>query len=234
MARTWWPRWAARLTRWVPMPPEAPKTVMFMVRCSCSSKGRARPGAVWLAAVVCGRISCWVPGPRAGAGAALVGQFRCGNPVVAGGEVTGVRCRFAACVGGAQRDDGGGEQEDRAGQQGALVAAGERGGRRGAGGEQGAGARGGDGGEDRQPERGAELLGGGEQAGGEPCLVGGDAGVGGSGDGDQDGAQPDRHDDQAGQQVGEVGAVDGDAGQVVDPGGGDEGSGPAQRSPALV
>src|SRR6516225_10626221 len=30
MARTWWPRWAARLTRWVPMPPEAPKTVMFM------------------------------------------------------------------------------------------------------------------------------------------------------------------------------------------------------------
>src|SRR6516225_6797677 len=29
MARTWWPRWAAKLTRWVPMPPEAPKTVMF-------------------------------------------------------------------------------------------------------------------------------------------------------------------------------------------------------------
>src|SRR6266545_409568 len=122
MARTWWPRWAARLTTWVPMPPEAPKMVRFMVRFSCSVRGRARPGAVWLAAATCSRVSCWAPGLRAGAGAGwLVGQLRCGDPVVAGGEVIGVRCWLAAGIGGAQRDDGGGEQEDRAGQQGARV-----------------------------------------------------------------------------------------------------------------
>jgi hypothetical protein len=52
--------------------------------------------------------------------AALVGQFGCGNPVVAGGEVIGVGCRLAAGVGGAQRDDSGREQEERAGQQSAT------------------------------------------------------------------------------------------------------------------
>src|SRR6266851_4232702 len=115
MARTWWPRWAARLTRRVPMPPEAPKTVMFMVRFSCSSGPGPGPGCR-----VAGRCywwSCFLPGagPACWRGCGLVGQFRCGDPVVAGGDVIGVGCRFAAGVGGAQRDDGGGEQEDRAG-----------------------------------------------------------------------------------------------------------------------
>jgi hypothetical protein len=27
-----WPRWVARSTTWVPIPPEAPKTVIFMIR----------------------------------------------------------------------------------------------------------------------------------------------------------------------------------------------------------
>lgn len=55
-------------------------------------------------------------------------------------------------------------------------------------GEQRAGEPGGDGGEDGQPKRDTQLLGGVQQAGGEPGLVRRDAGVGGGGDGDQDGA----------------------------------------------
>src|SRR5690242_21895547 len=80
----------------------------------------------------------------------------------------------AAAVGGAQRDDGGGEQEDGAGQQGAVEARGERLLRGGVRAEQCGGAGGGDGGEDGQAERGAELLGGVQQAGGQPGLVRGD------------------------------------------------------------
>jgi hypothetical protein len=60
----------------------------------------------------------------------LVGQFGCGNPVVARVDVIGGRGGFASGVGGAQRDDGG-EQEGRAGQQGALESSGERGAPRG-------------------------------------------------------------------------------------------------------
>jgi hypothetical protein len=72
----------------------------------------------------------------------------------------GVDDGLAVAVGGARRDEGGGEQEDRAGQQGAVEACGKRGIGRGVRGEQRAGARGGDGGEDRQPESGTQLLGG--------------------------------------------------------------------------
>src|SRR6266516_5949041 len=186
MARTWWPRSAARATMWAPMPPEAPKTVMFMVRCSCWSRPGSSPvprgwpqsSAGVLAA---GRGVCVVTQMRL-----LVGQFRRGNPVVAHMDVIGGRGRLAAGVGGAQPDDGGGKQEERAGQQGALETTGKRFVRPGVRGEQGAGTRGGDGGEDRQAERGAELLGGSQQARGESGLVRRDTSVGGGGDGDQD------------------------------------------------
>src|SRR4029453_13756608 len=99
-------------------------------------------------------------------------------------------------------------------------------------GEQRAGTGGGDGGEDRQPERGTQLLGGGQQAGGEPGLIRRDAGVGGGGDGHQDGPHPDRHDHQAGKQVLGIAAVDRDAGQVPDPGGGDQRAGDDHRAGA--
>jgi hypothetical protein len=59
---------------------------------------------------------------------------------VAGGAVIGLRRRFAVGVGGARRDAGGGEQEDRAGQQGLVEACSERAGAGGMGREQGAGA----------------------------------------------------------------------------------------------
>src|SRR5207247_4085086 len=104
-----------------------------------------------------------------------VGQVRCGNLLAGRMGADGVDDGLAVAVGGAKRDEGGGEQEDRAGQQGATEACGERRGRRGVRGEQRASARGGDGGEDRQPESGTQLLGGGQQAGGEPGLVLGDA-----------------------------------------------------------
>jgi hypothetical protein len=44
---------------------------------------------------------------------------------VAGGLAAGLRRWFAVCVGGARREAGGGEQEDRAGQQGLVQACGE-------------------------------------------------------------------------------------------------------------
>jgi hypothetical protein len=104
-----------------------------------------------------------------------VGRFGRENLLAGGMGVGGVDAGLAAAVGGAQCDDGGGEQEGRAGQQGALETCGERGIPWSVRGEQRAGACGGDGGEDRQPERGTQLLGGVQQAGGEPGLVLGDA-----------------------------------------------------------
>ncbi len=96
-----------------------------------------------------------------------------------------------------------------------MEARGERLGQGRAGCEQVAGARGRDRGEDREPERGADLLGGVEQRGGEPGLIGRHAGVRGRGDGHKHRADAQRHDHQAGEQVGEVGAADRDPGQVV-------------------
>ena len=93
-----------------------------------------------------------------GGGRGIVGPFRSGYRTVASGEVIGLRSRFTAGVGGAQCDPGGGEQEDRAGQQGLVEACGERLGAGGVGGEQGAGAGGGYGREDREPQRGPQLL----------------------------------------------------------------------------
>ena len=55
-----------------------------------------------------------------------------------------------------------------------------------------------------------------DQCGGEAGLVGWDAGVGGGGDTDEHRTEAERHDHQARKQVGEVGAVDGDAGEPVE------------------
>src|SRR5581483_5354231 len=170
----------------------------------------------------------WISCSRGAGGS--VGRFGCGD-LLAGCD-GGADGGLAAAVGGAQRDDGSGEQEYRAGQQGAVESRGERGSAGGVGGEQRAGAGGGDGGEDGQAEGGAQLLGGVQQAGREPGRVRGDAGVGGGGDRDQDGADPYRHDDQPGEQAGGVGAVDRDAGQVPDPGGGDQRAGDDHRAGA--
>ena len=83
--------------------------------------------------------------------------------------------------------------------------------------------------EDREPERAADLLGGVEQRGGEAGLVGGHAGVGGGGDGDEHGAEAERHDHHARQQVGDVGAVDGDPREPVHAAGGDQRAADDQR-----
>jgi hypothetical protein len=91
-------------------------------------------------------------------GRGLVGQFRSGHHAVAGREMIGLCRWFAAGVGGAQRDSGGREQEDRTGQQRLAEACGERVGRGDVGRQQGPGACGGDSGEDREAERGPELL----------------------------------------------------------------------------
>src|SRR6185437_2130303 len=97
-----------------------------------------------------------------------VGQFRRRNLLAVRRGAGGADDGLAVAVGGAHSDDGGAEQEDRAGQQGTVEARGERGIGRGVRGQQRAGTGGGDGGEDRQPEGGAQLLGGVQQAGGEP------------------------------------------------------------------
>ena len=113
-----------------------------------------------------------------------------------------------------------------------MEACGERLVRGGVRAEQRGCAGGGDGGEDRQAEGGAELLGGVQQACGQPGLVLRDAGVGGGGDGDQDGADPECHDHQPGEEVLGVGAVGRDAGQVPGPGGGDQRAGDDHRAGA--
>jgi hypothetical protein len=58
--------------------------------------------------------------------AGLAGLLRSGYRIMAGGLAAGLRRRFAVGAGGVQRDAGGGEQEDRAGQQGLVEACGER------------------------------------------------------------------------------------------------------------
>src|SRR5947199_3206469 len=87
MARTWWPRWEARATTWAPMPPEAPKTVMFMVRYSCSSRRGAWRRGIWHSRLKA--VSCPVRVRARWRDAALVGQFPRGNPVAARVDVIG-------------------------------------------------------------------------------------------------------------------------------------------------
>ena len=101
-----------------------------------------------MAAVI---VVCLLLGCVCWCGPVLAGQLQWGHGAAAFGEVIGLRRRFAVGVGAAQRDTGGGEQEDCAGQQGLVEACGERVGAEGVGREQGAGACGGDGGEDRKP-----------------------------------------------------------------------------------
>src|SRR5919201_3716159 len=73
---------------------------------------------------------------------------------------------LAARIGGLEGDERGSEDEDAANQQRPLEAARERVRRRGVGGEQMLRTARGEGGEDRQPERSAELLRRVEQRGG--------------------------------------------------------------------
>jgi hypothetical protein len=77
--------------------------------------------------------------------------------------------------------------------------------------EERAGAGGGQGGEDRQAEGGAELLARVQESGGETGLVLADPGVGRRGQTGEDAAEADRDGQEAGQDVRDVGAVDGDS-----------------------
>ena len=105
--------------------------------------------------------------------------------------------------------------------QGQTKSLGEREGKRGVLGEQvvGSGCR--YGGEDGQPQGGAEPLGGVDQARGETRLVGWHAGVGCGGDPHEDGAEAQGHQEEPGEQVGQIGTVDRYAGEKVDGGGGE-------------
>ena len=94
----------------------------------------------------------------------------------------GLLVRFTARVGGTEPEHGGGEEERGAYDQRSLEAGGERVRNRGMGGQQVVGAAGGDRCEDGEPECAPNLLGGVQQRGGEPGLVGGDAGIRGCGD----------------------------------------------------
>lgn len=138
--------------------------------------------------------------------------------------------RHAACLAGAQREDGGCERDDDAGQQRPLEAGGERDGWRRVGCQQLAGAGGGDGGEDRPAERPADVLAGVEERGSQIGLVGGYVGSGGGHGGYEDGAEIDRHDAHAREPVAEAGAVDRDAREDIEAGGGDQTAGDDDRS----
>ena len=128
-------------------------------------------------------------------------------------------------VRGERRDDRRREHEDRAGQERPLVAVSRRlGDRVVAGVLQRVGASGGERGEDRQTERGAELLAGVQEPGGEAGLVLVDAGVRRRRGAREDAAQADRGDHEAGQDVRDVRAVDRDPREPVEAAGRDQGA----------
>ena len=133
--------------------------------------------------------------------------------------------RLLAGVPRQERDDAGREHEHGAGHERALVPL-----RRGLGDgvaaavQQRAGACGGESGEDRQAERGAELLPRVQEPGGQACLVLADAGVGRRGQTGEYPAEADRDDEEAGQDVREVGAVDRDAREPVEAARSDQGA----------
>ena len=77
----------------------------------------------------------------------------------------------------------------------------------GAGGERVADARGGGGGDEREPERPADLERGGDDARGRARVLVRDLGDGGDLVGHADERQPEAEDDQAGQQSGRVAGV---------------------------
>ena len=136
----------------------------------------------------------------------------CGSLTCLGREV---ECRLfldhrlaLAGVRGEDRDGRGREHEAGARHERALVAVG----RRLSDGvvadvEQRVGACGGEGGEDRQAERGAELLPGVQESGRQAGPVLADAGVRRRRDAREEAAEADRGDQQAGQDVRDIGAV---------------------------
>ncbi len=118
------------------------------------------------------------------------------------------RRRCLAGVGRQERDDTGREHEAGAGHERALVPVGRRlGDAVVAGAKQPVGVRGGQGGEDRQAQRGAELLARVQEPRRETGPVLADTGVRCRGRADEDSAEAERGDQQAGQDVGDVGAA---------------------------
>ena len=115
-----------------------------------------------------------------------------------------------AGVRGEDRDSRGREHEAGADDERALVAVGRRLGDCVAGMEQRVGPCGGEGGEDRQPDRAAELLTGVQEPGREAGPFLADSGIRRGGDAREDAAEADRGDQELGQDVRDIRAADRD------------------------
>src|SRR5205823_11844330 len=134
----------------------------------------------------------------------LVGEPPGGSPTSLGRKVERrllLDGRCFACVAGQERNDAGRQHEGGARHQRPLVPVGRRRGDAVAGVRQRGGARGGEGGQDRQAEGGAELGTRVQESGRETGLVLADARVGRGGDTGKDGTEPERRDQEPGQDV---------------------------------